>query len=119
MKRLIFTLSATAFLLLVSAIENRFLFGMSSVHPGMTQEEVFQKLGQPEFYETETDNWYFLKFYPFLFGAVNVKIDMRDFMSVISDGTPGNGRTGDYVTSIEWKRAFCLDTKENIHRLSH
>ena len=48
----------------------------------MTQQEVFQILGYPEFYETETDNWYFLKFYPFLFGAVNVKINMSDFMSV-------------------------------------
>jgi hypothetical protein len=119
MKRLVFTLSATIFLLLVSAIENRFLFGISSVRPGMTQHEVFQELGQPEFYETETDNWYFLRFYPFVLGAINVKIDMRDFMSVAAAGPGSPGRSGDYVTAIEWKRAFCLDTKENIHRLSH
>ena len=118
MKRLTFTLFVTIFLLLVFLAENRFLFGISSVHPGMTQEEVFHALGQPEFYETETDNWYILRFYPLVFGAMNVKIDMRDFMSVISNGTPGNARTGDYVTAIEWRRAFCLDTKDSIHQLT-
>ena len=85
----------------------------------MTQNEVFQALGFPEFYETETDNWYFLKFYPFIFGAMNVKIDMRDFMSVAAAGPGDTGRTGDRVTSIEWKSAFCLYTKDNVHRLSH
>ena len=85
----------------------------------MTQNEVLQTLGYPAFFETETDNWYFLKFYPFIFGAMNVKIDMRDFMSVATAGPGSPGRTGDYVTGIEWKSAFCLDTKDNIHRLSH
>lgn len=119
MKRLLFALSVTILILLVTALENRFLFGLSYIRPGMTQEEVYRTIGQPEFYETETDTWYILRYWPLVFGAMNVKIDMRDFMSVISDGTPGNARTGDYVTAIEWKSAFCLDTKESIHRLTH
>jgi hypothetical protein len=118
-KRLIFTLSVTAVLLLLFVAQNRFLFGISSVRHGMTQSEVYQTLGFPEFYETETDNWYFLKFYPFIFGAMNVKIDMRDFMSVAAAGPGDTGRTGDRVTAIEWKSAFSLYTKDNVRRLSH
>ena len=117
MKRFVFTVSVTVVLLLLFAAQNRFLFGISSIRPGMTQNEVFQVLGFPEFFETETDNWYFLKFYPFIFGAVNVKIDMHDFMSVAQDGPGGSLQTGDYVTSMQWKGAFCLDNNENIHRL--
>jgi len=85
----------------------------------MTMSEVHETLGSPEFFETETDNWYILRFYPFVFGAMNVKINMRDFMSVILVRSTGNERTGDYITAIEWKSAFCLDTKENIHQLTH
>ena len=80
----------------------------------MTQREVFKELGQPEFYETEIDNWYILRFYPFVLGAMDAKVDMRNSMA-----NDQNGRSGDRLTSIEWKSAFCLDTKENIHRLSH
>jgi hypothetical protein len=119
MKRLIFAISVSIFMMLIFAVENRFLFGISSVRAGMTQHEVYQYLGFPEYFETETDNWYILRFYPFVFGAMNVKIDMRDFMSVASDGTPGNGRTGDRVTSIEWKQAFVFDNKSNVQRLTH
>jgi len=119
MKRLIFTLIVTFLFALLFAAQNHFLVGISSIRSGMTMSEVHEQLGPPEFYETETDNWYILRFYPFVFGAMNVKIDMRDFMSVISNGTPGSERTGDHVTAIEWKSVFCLDTNENIHRLTH
>jgi hypothetical protein len=119
MKRFAFTVVVTVIFLLLFAVQNRFIFGISSVRPGMTMNEVHSLLGNPEFFETETDNWYFLKFYPLFFGAIDVKIDMRDFMSAVLIVSTGETRTGDQVTSIMWKPAFCLDTKKNLLRLSH
>jgi hypothetical protein len=116
MKRIVFILSVIVILVLAAfALQNRFLFGVPFVRLGMTENEVFQRLGYPDIYANQTfDNWYLVRFYPFILGALNVEIDMRD-AGVVDQ----NGHSGDHVIWIAWKPAFCLDTKEDVHRLSH
>ena len=95
-------------LLVLFAVQNRFLFGAPFVHAGSEMSDARLYLGQADYggnIGLNTDTIYLVRFYPFVFATLNVNVNSQG--TYVSDGTTSEVLRK--VNWVKWKWVPCLD----------